>query len=239
MKTSHSEHFPVNGCASCGHSLCAKKVSLFSNLDEKQLKAVINLIERKHYKRGEVILHTGDTFDRLYIVNKGTLKAMTFSEDGKEQILYLLNDGDCIGELSLLKSAPAEYDLIALKESFICTIPKTKFDHYLKENPEIVFSIMASAHDKISSLEKLVGAIASNDADIRLKFLLKQLIDQSKQKTSQGTVIKLQLTREDMANFVGVTRETISRKLSQLAHEEVLELLDNKQILIKDLDYFM
>ena len=97
---------------------------------------------------------------------------------------------------------------------------------------------MASTYEKISSLEKLVGAISSNDADIRLKFLLKQLIDQSKEQTSKGTIIHLQLTREDMANFVGVTRETISRKLSQLAQEEILELKDSKKILIKDLTYF-
>lgn len=238
MKSVYAEHFPVSGCATCGHSLCAKKVSLFSNLDEIQLQDVIDLIERKHYKKGEVVMRVGDDFNRLYIVNKGALKASSYQEDGKEQILYLLNDGDCIGELSLLKSEPAVYDLIAVKESFLCTITKTKFDDYLKSNPDILFAIMTSAHDKISSLEKLVGAIASNDADIRLKFLLKQLIHQSTQKSSKGTIIKLQLTREDMANFVGVTRETISRKLSQLAQDDILELLDNKQILIKDLQYF-
>ncbi len=80
----------------------------------------------------------------------------------------------------------------------------------------------------------MVGAIASNDADIRLKFLIKQLMDQS----SDAKLIKLSLTREDMANFVGVTRETISRKLSQLAHDGILELVDNKQIRILDETYF-
>ncbi len=238
MKAIHLEQFPVNGCVTCGHSLCAKKVPLFSNLSNSQLQSIIKLIERKHFKKGETVMHVGDIYDRLYIVNSGTLKASSYQEDGKEQILYLLNDGDCIGELALLKSEPAVYDLIAIKESFLCTIPKTSFDTFLKANPEIIFAFMASIHDKISSLEKLVGAISSNDADIRLKFLLKQLIDQSKEHTSEGTVIHLQLTREDMANFAGVTRETISRKLSQLSQEGVLELKDSKIILIKDLAYF-
>ncbi len=234
MKNIYTDPFKVSGCATCGHSLCAKKVSLFSNLNETQLNDVIALIDRKHYKKGDVILHTGETFDRLYIVNKGTLKASSVQEDGKEQILYLLSDGDCIGELALLKTEAAVYDLIAIKECYLCTIPKSKFDLFLKANPEVLFSIMASAHDKIASLEKLVGAIASNDADIRLKFLIKQLMDQS----SDAKLIKLSLTREDMANFVGVTRETISRKLSQLAHDGILELVDNKQIRILDETYF-
>lgn len=235
MKNIYTDPFKVSGCATCGHSLCAKKVSLFSNLNESQLNDVIALIDRKHYKKGDIILHTGETFDRLYIVNKGTLKASSVQEDGKEQILYLLSDGDCIGELALLKTEPAVYDLIAIKECYLCTIPKSKFDLFIKANPEVLFSIMASAHDKIASLEKLVGAIASNDADIRLKFLIKQLMDQS----SDSKLIKLNLTREDMANFVGVTRETISRKLSQLAHDGILELVDNKQIRILEPAYFL
>ncbi|HAS74411.1 MAG TPA: Crp/Fnr family transcriptional regulator [Clostridiales bacterium UBA8960] len=238
MKNIHSEHFDVNGCISCGHSLCAKKVSLFSNLNETELQSVIDLIERKHYKKGETIMHAGDPFDRLFIVNKGTLKASSFGEDGKEQILYLLSDGDFIGELALLRTEFATYDLVCIKESFLCTIPKSKFDHYLKQNPEILFSIMTSAHEKIASLEKLVSAIASNDADIRLKFLLKQLIGQSKSSDKSSVVISLNITREDMANFVGVTRETISRKLSQLAQENILELMDSKHIRIKNLSYF-
>lgn len=238
MKNNYSEHFEVSGCVSCGHSLCAKKVSLFSNMNETELQSVIDLIERKHYKKGETILHVGDAFDKLFIVNKGTLKASSFGEDGKEQILYLLNDGDFIGELALLRNEIASYDLVCIKESYICTIPKEKFDQYLKQNPEILFSIMTSAHEKIASLEKLVSAIASNDADIRLKFLLKQLIRESKSSDASGVIIALNITREDMANFVGVTRETISRKLSQLAQEEILELLDNKHILIKDIHYF-
>ena len=137
MKNTFTDPFKVNGCASCGHALCAKKVSLFSNLSEIQLQAVIELIDRKYYKKGEIILHTGDAFDRLYIVNKGTLKASSFQEDGKEQILYLLNDGDCIGELALLKAESAVYDLIAVKECYLCTIPKSKFDVFLKNNPEV------------------------------------------------------------------------------------------------------
>lgn len=230
--------FPVQGCATCGHSLCAKKVSLFSHLSDTQIKEIIQLIERKHLKKGDIVLHTGEIYDRLYIVNKGTLKASTYQEDGKEQILYLLSDGDCIGELALLKSERAVYDLIAVRESFICTIPKTKFDDYLRLHPEIMFSIMASAHEKIASLEKLVGAIASNDADIRLKFLLKQLIEQAGKTLDQPIIIKLNLTREDMANFVGVTRETISRKLSQLAHDGILAFEDSKRIKIIKRNYF-
>lgn len=183
-------------------------------------------------------MHIGDDFDSLYIVNHGNLKASTYNEDGKEQILYILSDGDSLGELSLLKKISSPYDLVALTECLICMIPKYRFDEFIKENPDIVFAILESAHEKITSLEKLVGAIASNDADLRLRFLIHRLIKQSGSITSRGILINLQLTREDMANFVGVTRETISRKLSYLSGEGILEILASKQLLIVDQSYF-
>lgn len=231
-------HFPTDGCITCGNKLCTKKVSLFSKLDKYQLDTITSLIERKHYNKGELVLRFGDDFDRLYIVNHGTLKAVSYNEDGKEQILYILKDGDSIGELSLLKKAESQYDLIAIKESYICTIPKYKFDEFIKTNPDVIFAVLESTYEKITSLEKLVGAIASNDGDSRLKFLINRLIKQSGDKTSEGIIINLELNREDMANFVGVTRETISRKLSKLSDEGILKIIESKQILVIDETYF-
>ena len=137
-----------------GHELCTRKVSLFSNMDDTQLQTILTLIERKHYKKGEVVLSQGDHFDRLYIINSGSLKACTFGEDGKEQILYILNEGDSIGELSLLKREVANYNLIAMKTSHLCTIPKNRFDLFLKENPEMMFSLLESDPFKNNLIRK-------------------------------------------------------------------------------------
>ncbi len=235
MSLTASDAFQINGCATCGHTLCAKKVALFASLDDGHIREIITLIERRHYKKGEMILQAGDLFDRLFIVNKGLIKAISTQEDGKEQILHLLGEGDSIGELALLKSEPAIYDLVAASETHVCTIPKSRFDAFLKNNPDLMFSILTAAYERITSLEKLVGAIASNDADIRLKFLIKQLY---KQSGGHDDVLTLSLTREDMASFVGVTRETISRKLSQLAKEDILEFIAPKKIRILDTAYF-
>jgi CRP/FNR family transcriptional regulator len=68
--------------------------------------------------------------------------------------------------------------------------------------------------------------------------LINRLIKQSGENMAVGIIINLELTREDMANFVGVTRETVSRKLSKLADKGILKISDNKQILIIDKTYF-
>lgn len=227
-----------HNCATCHHKLCAKKVSIFSNLNNNQLETVLTLVDRKRYKKGDVILHAGDLFDRLYIVNGGSLKASAINENGKEQILYLLNEGDSIGELSLLKKDTSGFDLISLGDSYLCTISKDDFDAFLAANPEIAFALLASAHDRIVSLERLVNAVSTNDADTRLRFLIQQLMLRSGTKTPKGIAVPIQLTREDMASFVGVTRETISRKLSQLSQEGLLDISNAKEMIVLEPSYF-
>lgn len=232
--------FPIlnEGCLTCGHELCARKVSLFSSLDDEQLVEIVNLIERHTYKKGETILHEGDIFNRLFIINKGSMKASTFQEDGKEQIIYLLHEGDSIGELALLKEDRATFTIKAITDLFLCTISKKKFDEYIMDNPAIMQSIILAAHHRISSLERLVSALASNDADIRLKYLLKRLCEEQGLTDKKVQTIHLSITREDMANFVGVTRETISRKLAQLVKDEVIAFEGTKKLQILDTDYF-
>jgi len=83
--------------------MCAKKVPIFSNLESKQLEMITGAIIRKRYKKGEVVFLQGSLLDGLYIVNNGKIKIFRYTKEGKEQILYILSDGDFFGELSLLK----------------------------------------------------------------------------------------------------------------------------------------
>lgn len=226
----------TNGCTTCGHKLCAKKVPLFNRMSPDQLELIVKLIQRKHYKKGEYLLQQEEKFDVLYIVNSGRIKASHFTIEGREQILNIINEGDSIGELALLKEGKAPYDLIAMKDSNICTIPKVEFDALIIEHPQIMLSILSSAHDRIVSLEEHISAVTSNDADVRLKFLLNTLSHGlNKEEQSEFT---LDISREDMASFVGVSRETISRKLSKLVKTNIIEMVNRNTIRILDTAYF-
>lgn len=229
--------FPtIQGCTTCGHKLCAKKVSLFHNLNTEQLELIVSLVIRKHYKKGDYLLHHGEPFDVLYIVNSGRLKATHYSEDGREQILHIIDEGESFGELSLLKKSTIPYDLIAMKECHLCTVPKKEFDALIVKHPEIMLSILSAAHDHIMSLEAHVSAVTSNDADVRLKFLIKSLSKKAV-LTHNGLQFRLDITREDMANYVGVTRETISRKISKLSKEGTIKMIDRNTLCVVDPSY--
>lgn len=223
----------------CSHEHCAKKVSLFASLSDDELMQMTSLIAQKHFDKGEIIFSEGQDFDQLYIVNQGSMKVLKYNKDGKEQILYILSEGEFLGDLSLLKKGILPFSAIALEDITLCTIHKNDFDHIIKTNPSISLKVLEYAHDRIYELENLIQTVTTKDIDTRLATLLLNLSKSFGQKSShnaQEVYINLTMSREDMANFIGVTRETVSRKLSFFQSEGILEVIGNKALRILSLD---
>ncbi|MBB6622163.1 Crp/Fnr family transcriptional regulator [Clostridium gasigenes] len=224
-----------NNCCPCNHKYCAKKVSLFASLSDNDLNKVVNLITKKSFEKGDIIFSEGELFDKLFIINNGSIKIYTYTKDGKEQILYILKEGEFLGDLNLLKNDIFKFNAMALESTNMCIIHKDDFDILIKTNPEISIKILEYAHDRIASLENLVQTLTTKDVEVRLASLLINLSSTFGIKTDIGIEITLPLTREDMANFIGVTRETVSRKLSYFQSQNIIEIFENKIILIKDI----
>ena len=202
-----------NNCCPCNHKYCAKKVSLFASLSDNDLNKVVNLITKKSFEKGDIIFSEGELFDKLFIINNGSIKIYTYTKDGKEQILYILKEGEFLGDLNLLKNDIFKFNAMALESTNMCIIHKDDFDILIKTNPEISIKILEYAHDRIASLENLVQTLTTKDVEVRLASLLINLSSTFGIKTDIGIEITLPLTREDMANFIGVTRETVSQKI--------------------------
>lgn len=225
------------GCFQCTGRYCAQKVSIFAKLNEDQLKEVVNLIERKRYKKGDSIFSEGDVSDRLYIVNSGKVKVFKYTKEGKEQILYVLSEGDFVGELSLLKKDELEFNGEALEDTSFCIIRKDHFDALIAKYPEITLRIMEKLHDRIRSLESLIQNLSTKDVEARIARLLVSFAREFGMRQANGSVeIEMPLSREEIGNYVGLTRETVSRKLSVMQDSGILELVGSRRIIIKKIE---
>lgn len=221
----------------CTGKYCVSKVYIFSTLKEEAFKKISEIIVTRKYKKGQVLFFEGDVEDKLYIVNKGKIKVYRYNKEGREQILYILSDGEFIGDMSLLKKGNFQFNAEALEDTYICTISKDDFDTIITKNPEITLKIMEVLHDRLMDLENLVQNLSTKDVEVRIASMLKTFAEDYGVKNEKGIMIELPLNREEMANYIGVTRETISRKLTALQDEDIIELIGNKKLIIKDLDY--
>ena len=99
----------TEACRKCKGRYCASKTSLFSILEEPQLKEITDKINHTTYKKGEIIFLEGDLSDKLYVINHGKVKVFRYTKEGKEQILYIVSTGDFLGDLSLLKRSESRF----------------------------------------------------------------------------------------------------------------------------------
>lgn len=223
-------------CAICKETYCVSKISLFSHLHREDMTTVLKKIDRKTYKKGEFLFTPGDTAERLWIVNEGSVKVFRYTIDGKEQILYLLTEGDFLGDLNLFKENRYEYYASALESTRLCTLTRKNFQQILLEVPAINEKILAYAYDRISSLEKQIQTVTSKDVSLRLANFLLHFSRHFGIKKGDIIEITFPISREDIANYLGLTRETVSRQLSQFQQMDLIAMEGNKKVTILDLE---
>ncbi|SHE82530.1 Crp/Fnr family transcriptional regulator [Alkalibacter saccharofermentans] len=224
-------------CSNCGHSLCAKRVPIFSKLNEDEIKKVVTLIRRKHYQKGENLFFEGGDFKGLVIINKGKAKAYTNTSEGKEQILHLFFPGDFLGEKSLVINKKTEYNVQAIEPVDTCMISKKDFQDLIKKHPNINQKIMEELVYRIDRLESMIENIGAKDIEKRINAVLLEFAHKHGTKNEDGSFeLMLPLSREGIASYIGTTRETVSRKLNSLQNEGVIVMTGNKKIKILDIN---
>lgn len=219
-------------CDSCQHKLCAGRVSIFTSLDREQLLKVIKLIIHKEYKKGELLLFEGEVRNDLVIVNKGQVKAFRNTIDGREQILYIFSEGDFFGEKNLLRDQASNYGVEALEETHVCIIHKNDFQKLVQEYPDIGLKVMEVLCQRLDRLENTIETMGTRTVGARVSSVLLEFADKFGKPSSQGTIIDLPLSREGIANYIGLTRETVSRKMSLMQDEGLIEMIGNKKVLL-------
>jgi CRP-like cAMP-binding protein len=215
-----------------GHPMT--KIPIFSMVEEKQQSYISDLIAHSEYKKGQLICSQGELCNKVYIIHKGKVKIYKYTKEGKEQILYILSEGDFIGDMNLLKQGDFQFNAVALEHVVMYTLNKEDFKVIVKSTPEITFKILEELQDRLVNLERLIQTLSTKDVESRLAYMLLSFIKSFSKETTRGIELKVPLNREDMANLIGITRETMSRKLASLQEAGIIELVRGKKIIIKN-----
>lgn len=219
-----------------GKPICARNISIFSSLSDSELMNIIKLAIKREYIKGEVLCREGETSDNLFLIRDGKIKLSKMTKSGKEQILHILTKGDFFGEANLFDNAESSFTAVAISNAKVCTLSRTNLEEILKKSPQISMKILKELSHKLAETEELAKFLATKDVDARIASMLLEFSNKFGKLVDDNIHIKLPLNREDMANYCGVTRETISRKLSKFENENIIELKGNKVIIIKDID---
>lgn len=223
-------------CTRCGKSHCIKNIPLLSNLTDEEAEKISSGVTPAFYKKGSYLFSSGEKANKLFILCKGKIKLFKTNSEGKEQIIYIMSDGDFFGAFNLLKEDEFDMDAVALEDSEVSLLAKSEFDKIILSNPEITLKVLEKAYERIIKAEALVERLSVNNLDSKVAGLLVHLAKEYGTQTKEGVLIKLSISREEMGSYAGIARETMSRKLNYFQELGLIEVKNKKQILIKQMD---
>jgi CRP-like cAMP-binding protein len=179
-------------------------------------------LERTTVRRGEVLYRKGDPSEHLFALVSGRLKLFTTTSPGREIAHEFVAPGELIGEIGALDGAPRYASAMALANSELAAIPRDALSRMLEKNPGLHASLISAVALRVRQLAQRAEDVAFLDLEARLERALVDLGRRFGEIVEGGTRIRLR--RQDLADMLGVTRESVSRALASPRMRGRLEL---------------
>lgn len=200
-----------------------KNVNLFHGMSDDQMRMVEERTVMREIRRKEVLYLPGDAGDRIYLLKRGVVKISTLTDDGKEIILALLRPGEVFGEESVLEDAPRDQMAEAYEDALICVITRQDFMGILRAHPEMAFKVTKLVGFRLKTLRNRVEGLLFKGAPARLAQTLLDLARDHGIKDAEGILLPLRLSQQDLANLIGVTRESVNLALADFRDRGLVE----------------
>jgi CRP/FNR family transcriptional regulator len=181
----------------------------------------------KSFPADTVILNINSYIKSIPIVLSGSIKVIRTDEDGREILLYYIKSGEsCIMSfLAGIHNDTSKIKAIVEEDAEVLLIPVNKASEWIKEFPEWTEFIFALYQKRFEELLYVVNAVAFQKVDARLLHLLKQ-------KSSLFKTKEINVTHQQLADELGITREAVSRVLKQMENDKLISLSRNKILLM-------
>ena len=209
-----------------------KHISIFSALDEQDIAGIASVTEIKSYKKNRVIFNQGDTGNVLFILISGLVKIFLTDKDGKENILKVIYKDDFFGEMSLLDSNFRSATIIALENSKALLIYREDLFKLIQSYPLIGYNMMVALSRRLRATNNDIASLNFLDSYGKVARVLLGFVTKRGKQESGNIVIDLPISRQEMAEMAGVSRETFSRILKKFKEMRCLNVKGKKIIII-------
>lgn len=213
-----------------------RKIPVFSELEDQLIDKIAELTIIKKYAKNEMVFFEGDPGEAIHFVKSGKVKIFKTSEGGREIIINILSPGDIFAEVTLFQrnvNYPASVEVI--EEGEIGFIRNRDLERLIAVNPQLAMDLLRAMTNKLKEVQQRIRELGSDDAIEKTIRILITLSKNHGSKTNDGIALCKNITRQDMASLVGTTRETMSRILSRLSKEGLIDI-NGRTIVIRDVD---
>lgn len=213
-----------------------KKTPIFSGLSDEELDGVVPYVVRRQLKRNTVIFHENDPATAFYLVKAGRVKIYKVGPDNREQVLSILSEGQIFGDVPAFDGGPYPATAETMTDSEIYLIRSQDFQELVRRYPEMAVKIIRVLGQRLRQSMELVRDLSFKQVPHRLAGLLVKLGNEYGREVGgdgEWILIDLPLSRQEMADIVGTSRETVTRELKKMEREGLLKV-DRRMITIID-----
>lgn len=209
---------PCAGCAVRNLSLCGA-------LSAAEIGALNGISERRRVDAGALLVLEGDEPMAFANVVSGVAKLTRGLEDGREQIVGLLFPSDFLGR-ALGGGAPVPHSVQAATDLELCTFPASGFERVMAEHPALERKLLERTLTELDAARDWMLLLGRKTAPERVSTFLHHIARRAGQAgcDPRREGFDLPLTRADMADFIGLTIETVSRQITRLRRDGVIEM---------------
>ncbi len=196
---------------------------LFRDLSPTEINNAVNMMPLISYRTGEILFHTGDRADSLYMLAAGLVKVSYISLNGDEKILSIFQPGDIFGELFLGKYEHRIGEAQALEDVVVCRLTKEHFLMLVQRFPQISLNFIGHLADGYRETLARMHALMRMEAKYRLLGTLLNLARRYCCQDNGGWfTLHQSITQEDIANMAALNRTTVSLFINELRRQGAL-----------------
>lgn len=210
---------PRHGCADCGlHELClpagvdAAGLARFDRLTRRQQRSLL---------RGETLFRQGQPFQSLYVLRSGAVRTAVVDADGVHQVIGFGLPGEVVGIDGMLDDHHRT-EAVALESSTLCEVPFEHMEEVLGEVPALQRGLMRVLGREVAAEQEHAVAMGRQQAVARVALFLRGMAERHGRLSRQSDFLKLPMPRADIANYLGLAVETVSRALGRMEDEGIL-----------------
>ena len=217
-------------CRSCSLA----ELCLPLTLDSASIEKLDTVMQRRYpIERGKRLFRSGDPFSAIYIVRSGSIKVSVPTQTGEERIVGFHLPGELLG-LDGMDGGAHGCDAVALETTSVCRLPFERMEQVCHDIPGVHQQFPRLVSREIVNDHAMLLLLGNRSAEERVAAFLLSLSTRFKSRGFSEREFFLSMTRKDIANYLGLAVETLSRLITRLQAENILDV-QRRQIRILDM----
>ena len=225
MPTACGERRRDQACSQCG----ARALSICNSLDGADLQRLDALAERASFAAGEALIREGDEARNVFNITSGSVRVFKLLADGRRQITGFLFAGDFVG---LATGDTYVFSAEAIEPVTACRFRKAEYRNMIRECPSLETALLERATLELAAAQNQMLLLGRKTATERIASFLLDLPAHDLARPMPAGHVHLPMSRSEIADYLGLTIETVSRVLSRLKTQGLLKLASLNEVVV-------